>query len=260
MKLYTLIENTGHEPGLACEHGLSLYIEACGKKILFDAGKTGAFADNAKRMGVDLSGVELAVLSHGHSDHSGGFLRFFYENNSAPVYLQKSALEDQYGSQGDYIGLSAELKESDRLRLVGDTCRIGEGLTLICGSSISESHPIDNAGLTVCKNGAYYPDTFEHEQYLLIQENGKRILLSGCSHRGILNIAEHFKPDVLVGGFHFFKQLPDSPMVTSAAQKLLNLPTVYYTGHCTGEEQYKTMKKIMADRVDYLSTGTVIEI
>ena len=260
MKLYTLIENTGHEPGLACEHGLSLYIEACGKKILFDAGKTGAFADNAKRMGVDLSGVELAVLSHGHSDHSGGFLRFFDENNSAPVYLQKSALEDQYGSQGDYIGLSAELKESDRLRLVGDTCRIGEGLTLICGSSISESHPIDNAGLTVCKNGAYYPDTFEHEQYLLIQENGKRILLSGCSHRGILNIAEHFKPDVLVGGFHFFKQLPDSPMVTSAAQELLNLPTVYYTGHCTGEEQYKTMKKIMADRVDYLSTGTVIEI
>lgn len=260
MKLYTLIENTTGDPMLACEHGLSLYIEACGKKILFDTGETGAFIDNAKRMGVDLSKVELAILSHGHSDHSGGFLRFFAENDSAPVYLQKSALEDHYGSQGDYIGLAAELKTSDRLRFVATTCQIGEGLTLICGSDISPDRPIDSAGLTVYKDGTYIPDTFSHEQYLLIQEKGKRILLSGCSHRGILNIAEHFRPDVLVGGFHFFKQLPDSSMVTDAANDLLSLPTVYYTGHCTGEEQYKTMKKIMADRVQYLSTGSVIEI
>ena len=48
MKIYTLIENTTCDDNLACEHGLSLYIEADGQRILFDAGQTGAFADNAE--------------------------------------------------------------------------------------------------------------------------------------------------------------------------------------------------------------------
>ncbi len=204
--------------------------------------------------------VDVAILSHGHSDHSGGLTRFLSLNTSACVYLRKSTLEDYYGSQGDYIGLDPQLKGSKRLRFAGDVQNIGEGLVLISGETVEGKQPIDSAGLTVCRDGVRCPDTFCHEQYLLIEEEGQRILISGCSHRGILNIAERFQPDVLVGGFHFFKQQPDSPMVTGAASQLLTYPTVYYTGHCTGEEQYLTMKKIMADRLQYLSTGTIIEI
>jgi hypothetical protein len=50
MKVWTLIENTTTHEDLACEHGLSLYIEAAGLRILFDAGQTGAFADNARHL------------------------------------------------------------------------------------------------------------------------------------------------------------------------------------------------------------------
>lgn len=260
MKLVALIENETCREDLQAEHGLSLYIEACGHKILFDAGESGAFADNGEKLGVDLKKVDMAVLSHGHSDHGGGLLRFLSVNDTAPVYLQKAALEGHYNAQNDDIGLDDALMGEPRLRFAGERQTIGEGLTLIAGSCLPEKQPIDSAGLTVLRGGVYCPDPFLHEQYLLIEEAGKRVLISGCSHRGILNIADHFRPDVLIGGFHFFKQQADSPMVIGAANKLLEYPTVYYTGHCTGVEQYAAMKKIMADRLHYLSTGTVLEL
>ena len=87
MKLWTLMENTTCDANLVCEHGLSLYIEANGQRILFDAGQTGAFADNAQNMGVDLSQVDLCILSHGHYDHGGGIKRFLEVNDHAKVYV-----------------------------------------------------------------------------------------------------------------------------------------------------------------------------
>ena len=42
MKLWVLMENSANA-GFAAEHGLSLYIEAAGSRILFDAGQSGAF-------------------------------------------------------------------------------------------------------------------------------------------------------------------------------------------------------------------------
>ena len=64
MKVTVLMENTALEGcGLTPEHGLSLYIEYRGKKLLLDAGATEKFADNAQALGVDLAAVELAVLS-----------------------------------------------------------------------------------------------------------------------------------------------------------------------------------------------------
>ena len=76
MKVIVLSENTTNDPRLGAEHGLSLYIEACGKKILFDTGQGDLFAENAKTLGVDLAAVDFAVISHGHYDHGGGIRRF----------------------------------------------------------------------------------------------------------------------------------------------------------------------------------------
>ena len=71
MKLVTLMENTTCREDLCCEHGLSLYLETGDHKILFDAGQSGAFAENAEKLGVNLQNVDFAVLSHGHYDHGG---------------------------------------------------------------------------------------------------------------------------------------------------------------------------------------------
>ena len=84
MKLTTLIENTTLSPALTAEHGLSLYIETRGHKILFDMGQSPAFAENAETLGVDLSEIDLAILSHGHYDHGGGLATFLELNSTAP--------------------------------------------------------------------------------------------------------------------------------------------------------------------------------
>ena len=66
-------------------------------------------------------------------------------------------------------------------------------------------------------DGKFMPDEFKHEQYLLINENGKRVLISGCSHKGVMDITEWFEPDVLVGGFHYSKLELDEKLKEYAA-------------------------------------------
>ena len=72
IQITALVENTSADPRLGAEHGLSLYIETGAHHILFDMGQTALYAANARALGVDLAGVDLAVLSHGHYDHGGG--------------------------------------------------------------------------------------------------------------------------------------------------------------------------------------------
>ncbi len=55
MRISCLIENSACA-GFESEHGLSLWIEARGRRLLFDAGRSGAFAENAARLGIDLAG------------------------------------------------------------------------------------------------------------------------------------------------------------------------------------------------------------
>lgn len=257
MKITVLMENTTSRPDLICEHGLSLYIEACGKKILFDAGQTGAFADNAEKLGVDLTAVDFAVLSHGHYDHGGGLLRFLEINRTAPIYLRREAFGPHYNGTDKYIGLDPALRDCGRLVFTEDGMTLGEGLTLRSGGV--PHHPLNSFGLKYRGQEGFRPDDFRHEQYLLIEEKGRRVCISGCSHRGILNIVRWFRPDVLIGGFHFVK-LTDPAALTAAARELLDSPTKYYTGHCTGTEQFAFLKERMGNNLEAMPTGTVLWI
>lgn len=261
MRIVTLLENTACREDLCYEHGLSLYIETGNHRILFDAGQTDAFAHNAQKLGIDLSKVDFAVLSHGHYDHGGGLKRFLEINKTAPVYVNRDAFMPHYNGAEKYIGLDEELLKSERLIFVDDKLEITPDITLY-GGSFPLPHPIDPAGLTVLEDGVFQPEDFRHEQYLLIQEQGRRVCFSGCSHRGILNIAAHFRADVLIGGFHFMKLNPqkDAQRLFAAAEDLLQYPTAYYTGHCTGAEAYAFMKDIMGSRLNALSTGVLLEL
>ncbi len=260
MKIVTLVENTTASEELSAEHGLSLYIETGKHKILFDTGASNAFADNAEKLGIDLGAADMAVLSHSHCDHSGGLKKFLEINCSAPVYLRPEVFQGCYNASGEYIGPDRKLQGNPRLRFTSDCQNLGEGITLFSGNDLEKVVPIDSAGLVVKRNGVPMPDDFLHEQYLLIREEDKQVLISGCSHKGILNIARWFSPDVLVGGFHYMKVEEHDPMLKNAANTLLQYPTVYYTGHCTGLAQFGVMKEIMKDRLHSLSTGVTIEI
>ena len=258
MKITALTENTSCDPSIGCEHGLSLYIETKTHRILFDTGQSALFAENADKLGVDLSRVDIAVLSHGHYDHGGGINRFLQLNEKAKVYLSRCAFEPHYNAQDKYIGLDIGLKDSDRLIYTGEEYRIDNGIELYACNSRERVREIDCAGLSVRENDRMIPEDFRHEQYLLISENEKRILISGCSHKGIINIMTWFRPDVLVGGFHFMKMPLDARLV-SFARELDSFDTEYYTCHCTGAEQFAFMKPYMK-KLHYLSAGQTIEI
>ena len=96
MRITTLIENDRLEgrDDLTSEFGLSLHLATDTHRVLFDTGLTGAFADNAARLGIDLSAVDVAVLSHQHFDHGGGLERFFAENDHATVCLRHSDVQN----------------------------------------------------------------------------------------------------------------------------------------------------------------------
>ena len=93
MKISVLIENTAPE-NLKAEWGLSLLIEHGGKKYLLDAGASPAFIENAQALGLSLSDVDAAVLSHAHFDHSDGLDAFCDLNDCAPIYIRSSAGEN----------------------------------------------------------------------------------------------------------------------------------------------------------------------
>ena len=258
MKIVVLAENTAACPSVGCEHGLSLYMEAAGQKILCDMGQSALFAENAAVLGVDLAVVSIAVLSHGHYDHGGGLTRFLEINKKAPVFMQRDAFLPHYNGTEKYIGLDTSLQGSPRIVFTKERRVIAEGLTLIPASEIPRRYPKIPHGLTEKVGDGFLEDDFRHEQYLLIEAEGKRVLISGCSHIGVMDIAAELCPDVLIGGFHFSK-LPLDDTLADAARVLAAMDTDFYTCHCTGMEQYEFMKKYMP-RLSYLSGGQSIEI
>lgn len=253
MRIVTLMENTACREGLAAEHGLSLYIETEAHRILFDAGQSAAFSENAEKLSIDLARVDLAVLSHGHYDHGGGLGRFLEINRTAPVWMNRHAFEPHFNASEKDIGLDPALSENGRICFAEEGQKIGKSLTLY--SRIGCPYGIRPFGLTMHDR---IPEDFRHEQYLLIEEAGKRILISGCSHRGILNIMNHFRPDVLIGGFHFMKMDPAGAELEAAAEKLRQWQSTYYTGHCTGEEQFIALKALLGEKLHRLSGGVEI--
>ena len=258
MKITALIENNASAPCFAAEHGLSLYIETTDHRILFDMGQSDAFIRNAELLGIDLSRVDLAVLSHGHYDHGGGLNAFFAINSSAPVFVQPKAFGAYYHGTEKYIGLAPNLAENERLIFAKDEMEIRNGLTLYSCNRKERIHNLGSFGLTEKRESDFFADEFLHEQYLLITENSRRVLISGCSHKGILNLAHWFSPDVLIGGFHFSK-LPLDATLIEYAKYLDRFNTDYYTCHCTGNEQFARMQTHMR-RLHYLSAGESVYI
>ena len=271
MKVVTLMENTTEAEGIHAAHGLSNYIETDKHKILFDMGPDYHFLLNAEKLGVDISKVDIAVLSHGHYDHGGGLMAFMAANTEAPVFVRENAFGDYYSTLGGVhsIGLNTELKEyTERLVWTEEECTIDDELSLFSGVEDHMDALKASAKLKEkTESGEWIPDTFTHEQDLLVREGDKAVLFAGCAHMGIVNILEAAReklgrlPDAVFGGFHFFQLDPEDPasaeLVDSVGRKLLEGDTVYYTGHCTGEFAYGRLKAILGERLQPMTGGSV---
>lgn len=260
MKITCLAENTSSRSDIEAEHGLSLYIEANGKRILFDMGQGTLFLKNAETLGIDISSVDAAVISHGHYDHGGGLSAFFGINKKAPVYISEHAFGYYYNANDKYIGLDMSLCGSDRFVFTDSTVSVFDNAKLYVHTEVQKRFDPLGSGLTARQTPGSepFPDEFLHEQYLCIREGGKKVLFSGCSHRGVLNIMARFAPDVFIGGLHLSK-VQDKNILLSHADILSRYKTRIYTCHCTGEEQFAEMKKALGS-LSYLRAGESIII
>lgn len=271
MRVISLIENTGTRRDLQTEHGLSLYIETEHHRILFDTGATERFLDNADKLGVDLAAVDTLVLSHGHYDHTGGINGFLKRNQQAKVYIRENAFGAFYHcSETDtrFIGISGVQREHPRLTLTKGNVTIDSELTLFTHVRGRRCYPETNLKLKYFDGQRYSQDDFRHEQNLAITEQGKRVVISGCSHNGIVNILDtynalfHQMPDVVIGGFHTAGKDEFDPNSTARlyemARALEETGAVFYTCHCTGQEPYEILKEKLKEHIHYLATGEEI--
>ena len=72
MRITTLSENTAGMGNYLAEWGLSILVETDKVGILLDTGRSISASYNVDTLGIDLSRIDRIVLSHGHSDHTGG--------------------------------------------------------------------------------------------------------------------------------------------------------------------------------------------
>lgn len=271
MKIIALTENTSQH-SWPVEHGLSLYIEVNGQRILFDMGQSSLFAENAVRKGIDLSKIDMAILSHGHYDHGGGLSTFLQTNDHAPVYVHRQAFEPHYSLRSNglrYIGLDSSLQHHPRLTYCDEHTCINSQVQLFT----------QTGGQCLCPPGnrllfgpmPEVPDTFCHEQNLLIEEGPLHVLIAGCAHTGIVNILQKAqtlccKPIThVLAGMHLAKNgltaTDEADFIEQFADQLLAYPDChYYTMHCTGTEAYVQLKRHMGNRIHYLSAGDEITL
>jgi 7,8-dihydropterin-6-yl-methyl-4-(beta-D-ribofuranosyl)aminobenzene 5'-phosphate synthase len=271
MNVRVLVEDTSSSAEFQSEHGLSLYIETRQHRLLFDFGQSALFLENAEKMGVDVGGVDMAILSHGHYDHGGGIAAFFQHNRSAEVLVQEHAFEPHFsiraGGQLADIGLDQALEHNPRVRKMRGAQALDAELTVFSGVQGGILWPTANRTLLKASTGDHVPDDFYHEQNLIITEDGEDVLFTGCAHNGIVNILEAAcalrgrPPRAVVGGFHLvLKEGPDGGDAAFAAQVAEALGAYgadYYTGHCTGEGGVQLLRTMIGPRVHRLSTGLV---
>lgn len=179
MKLTIVVDNYSNpeKPELLSDWGLSIYINAYGKNILFDTGRSiEVFRNNVERLNIDLTKLDYIIISHEHGDHTGS-LRYVGE-----VCKEKKILY-----------LPSPSKLADKLKKYFEVYEVKDDLVIHSKIHIT-----------------YFGTSFIPEQSLVIELNDSLIMIVGCSHPGIVNMVNYVvnkfrkRIKLLIGGFHLF--------------------------------------------------------
>jgi 7,8-dihydropterin-6-yl-methyl-4-(beta-D-ribofuranosyl)aminobenzene 5'-phosphate synthase len=275
MRVVVLVDNRRQDAGLAKEHGLSLYVETDKAKYMVDAGLSDAFFYNAQKLGIDISQVDYLFLSHGHADHVGGLPFFLQQNKKAKVYVMQNALTQKYFSTRRGLkDISPVLKlksQQKRFCYLSSDLQVNDEVQVISRIKHTYSVPQGNQFLLKNSENGMIPDDFSHEM-LVVFGNGK-LLCTGCAHAGILNIMEMMSKQAcveikhVIGGFHLLDT--DDMFQYESADEIKEIGlelkrcfpnTIFYTGHCTGDEAYALLRESMGEQVQQFFTGLEINI
>lgn len=210
--------------------------------------------ENAKSLGVNLSDVEDVVISHNHADHTGGLLtlrRELMKKNpravsrvhvSANIFLPR--LKDD-GS--DDNGLTPLQSEYERL---GGHFILHEGAAELAPGvwftgPVPRKYPETNwspKGLKLRTAAGDVTDNVPDDAALVFSSPEGLVVLTGCGHAGIINIAEYAQTIAgsapvfaVIGGLHLFAKSDQVVDWTGAQLRRLGVRYLL-AGHCTGIE------------------------
>lgn len=245
------------------EWGFAALVEAGGERLLVD---TGARAEtvlrNAVELGIDLSAVSELVLTHNHSDHTGGLIALRKELQGR----NPRALARAHVAQGIFLSrLTPEGKEANGLlpikaefeALGGAFIEHSGPVQLLAGvwltGPVPRTHPERNwsgsSRLQTLKG--VVEDTIPEDASVVVETAQGLVVISGCGHAGIINTVEYARKIVkpapihaAIGGFHLFAA-NDQQLVWTAG-RLRELGLGHFLGaHCTGLEAVFRIRQLV---------------
>jgi Metal-dependent hydrolases of the beta-lactamase superfamily II len=276
LKITTLIENNSDENNiLHSEHGLSLYIKINEKKILFDTGQSGDFIKNAEKLKINLDDLDFVILSHGHYDHSGGFVKLVENSNTSFELITGNGffnkkyklIEDEiYKFNGN--SFDEKFLEQNNISIKNidkDIFYIAEDVMVFSNFERTNDFEILNKKFYIKKNHEYVLDDFSDEIALGIKHEKGLVIVLGCSHAGLVNILETIAKRTgmpiygVVGGSHLIEAdtLRLNNTINYLKEKNIG---IFRLSHCTGDKAVGRLENEFREKFIYNNTGNVIEV
>ena len=251
--------------------------------VLFDTGfKEDTVLHNVLHLGVNLSGVEKVVLSHFHSDHTGGLLilrEHFRPANEAAlsqVYVAAGFFDQRATATGVEVGPGDFASAQDfkaaaealgiRFIEISEPIEIAPKLWLTGPVPRVEEHYNGPAGLFINQDGAPVPDIIMDDQSLGYLTDKGWLMTSGCGHSGLINtgkVLQGIKDEPIysiVGGFHLWQA--DSETLNRTASWLGERGLgLMMGGHCTGiaaAETIASQLQLSRSQISHAAIGSVI--
>ena len=244
------------------EWGFAALVEVDGKRILFD---TGANEDtvqrNLERLKLDLSDVEVVILSHNHDDHTTGLMPLRRQ------FAAKSpkALSTAYAGRGIfYPRVSASGQADDRMARIrkeyeatgAKVIDVDKPVEILPGvwltGPVPRVHPERNWSTlgTVRTPQGDVEDTVPEDMTLVVQTKDGLVMLFGCGHAGVINTLEHTRATIdpspvkaIIGGIHLFAATDASLEWTASQFKRFGVQQ-FVGAHCTGIEAVYRIRQL----------------
>ncbi len=275
LRLLTLSENTVRSVGLLAEWGLSILVETDEGNILLDTGAGNSTVYNADFMGVDLTKIDKMVLSHGHSDHTGG-LRELLRRRKKEIEI--IAHPDIFASkwrrspdEPDYFGgVPYRLEELESLgakfTLTKESVKLTPDIiTTGIVPMVTDFETIE-ARLFEKEAGEFHPDKLYDDQAVIVKTGFGLVIVLGCAHRGMINsiyqaqkLSGIKEVHTVVGGCHLMRATREQIERTVAALKALDIKKLGVS-HCTGMPASMAMASAFGERFFFNNAGTITKL
>lgn len=246
------------------EWGFAALVEADGHRILFDTGaRPDTVLRNARELKVDLAGVTDVVLSHNHSDHTGGLVTLRREHAKAsPAALSRAFvgrgifLPREGGRWGGMAATKAAYEaEGGRFVELDAPRELYPGVWLT--GPVPRVHAERNWSGTVKiqTDKGLVEDDLPEDQAMVFDTDRGLVALFGCGHAGVVNTLVHARRAVreapihaVIGGLHLLDK--EDAALDWTGDRMRELGVANLMGaHCTGlEAVYRLRSRIALDR------------